>query len=34
MTDQLKELTILKKAEIKETDTHKTQIEEDYDDSI
>ena len=34
MTDWLKELTILKKAEIKETDTHRTQVEEDYSDSI
>ncbi len=33
-TGWLKELAILKKAEIKETDTHKTQIEEDYSDSI
>jgi len=32
-TGQLKRLTILKKAEIKETDTHKTQVEEDYSDS-
>ncbi len=32
-TDQLKELTILKKAEIEETNTHKTQVEEDYSDS-
>jgi len=32
-TGQLKRLAILKKAEIKETDTHKTQIEEDYSDS-
>jgi len=34
MTGQLKELTILKKAEIKETDTHRIQVEEDYSDSI
>ncbi len=33
-TGQLKKLAILKKAEIKETDTHKTQIEEDYSNSI
>ncbi len=33
-TDQLKRLAILKKVEIKETDTHRTQIEEDYSDSI
>ncbi len=33
-TGQPKRLAILKKAEIKETDTHKTQIEEDYSDSI
>ncbi len=33
-TDQLKKLAILKKAEIKETDTHKTQTEEDYSNSI
>jgi len=32
-TSQLKELAILKKAEIKETDTCKTQVEEDYDNS-
>jgi len=32
-TGWLKELVILKKAEIKETDTHKTQIKEDYNDS-
>jgi len=32
-TGRLKGLAILKKAEIKETDTHKTQVEEDYDDS-
>ncbi len=30
MTGWLKRLTILKKAEIKETDTHKTQVKEDY----
>jgi len=34
MTGQLKGLAILKKAEIKETNTHKTQVEEDYSDSI
>jgi len=34
MTGQLKELAILKKAEIEETDTHGTQVEEDYSDSI
>jgi len=34
MTGQSKKLTILKKAEIKETDTHETQIKEDYSDSI
>ncbi len=34
MTGQLKRLAILKKVEIKETDTHRTQVEEDYDDSI
>ncbi len=33
-TDQLKRLAILKKAEIKEIDTHKTQIKKDYSDSI
>ncbi len=33
-TDWLKRLTILKKAEIKETDTHRTQVKEDYSDSI
>ncbi len=33
-TGWLKKLTILKKAEIKETDTHRTQVEEDYSDSI
>jgi len=33
-TDWLKRLAILKKAEIKETDTHRTQIEEDYSNSI
>ncbi len=32
-TGQLKELTILKKVKIKETNTHKTQIEEDYSNS-
>jgi hypothetical protein len=32
-TGQLKRLAILKKAEIKETDTHRTQVEEDYSDS-
>jgi len=32
-TGQLKRLTILKKAEIKENNTHETQIEEDYSDS-
>jgi len=32
-TDQLKKLAILKKAEIKETNTHRTQIEEDYSDN-
>ncbi len=32
-TGQLKELAILKKAEIKEINTHKTQVEEDYSDS-
>ena len=34
MTDQSKRLAILKKVKIKETDTHRTQIEEDYSDSI
>jgi len=34
MTDQLKKLAILKKAEIEETDTHETQVKEDYSDSI
>jgi len=34
MTGQLKELAILKKAEIEETDTCGTQVEEDYSDSI
>ncbi len=34
MTDQLKRLTILKKAEIEETDTYRTQIKEDYSNSI
>jgi len=33
MTDQLKKLAILKKAEIKETDTCETQVEEDYSNS-
>ncbi len=33
MTGWLKKLAILKKAEIKETDTHGTQVEEDYSDS-
>jgi len=33
-TDQPKELAILKKAEIKETNTHETQVEEDYNNSI
>ncbi len=33
-TDWLKKLAILKKAEIKETNTHGTQVEEDYSDSI
>jgi len=33
-TDWLKKLAILKKAEIKENNTHKTQVEEDYSDSI
>ncbi len=32
-TDQSKRLTILKKVKIKETNTHKTQVEEDYSDS-
>jgi len=32
-TGQLKKLAILKKAEIKEINTHKTQVEEDYSDS-
>ncbi len=32
-TGQPKKLAILKKAEIKETDTHRTQVEEDYSDS-
>jgi hypothetical protein len=32
-TGQLKRLAILKKAEIKETNTHRTQVEEDYSDS-
>ena len=34
ITDQLKELTILKKVKIEETDTHNAQIKEDYDNSI
>ncbi len=34
MTGWLKRLAILEKAEIKETDTHGTQVEEDYSDSI
>ncbi len=34
ITGQLKKLIILKKAEIEEINTHKTQIEEDYSDSI
>jgi len=33
MTGRLKELAILKKAEIKEINTHETQVEEDYSDS-
>ncbi len=33
-TGQLKGLAILKKVKIKETDTHETQVEEDYSDSI
>ncbi len=33
-TGWLKKLIILKKVEIKETDTHETQVEEDYSDSI
>jgi len=33
-TGQLKRLAILKKAKIKETNTHRTQVEEDYSDSI
>jgi hypothetical protein len=33
-TDQSKRLAILKKAEIEETDTCRTQIKEDYSDSI
>jgi len=32
-TDQLKKLTILKKAKIEEINTHRTQVEEDYSDS-
>ncbi len=34
ITDQLKRLAILKKAEIKEINTHETQVEKDYSDSI
>jgi len=34
MTGQSKKLVILKKAEIEETNTHRTQIEEDYSDNI
>ncbi len=34
ITDQLKRLTILKKAEIKEINTHETQVKEDYSNSI
>jgi len=34
MTGQLKKLAILKKVKIEETDAHKTQIEEDYSNSI
>ena len=34
MTNQLKRLAILKKAQIEETDTHRTEIKEDYSDSI
>jgi len=34
MTGQPKGLAILKKVKIKETDTHETQIEEDYNNSI
>ncbi len=34
MTDWSKRLTILKKVKIKETDTHRTQIKEDYSNSI
>ncbi len=34
MTNQLKRLAILKKAQIKETDTYRTEIKEDYSDSI
>jgi len=33
MTGQPKGLAILEKAEIKKTDTHGTQVEEDYSDS-
>jgi hypothetical protein len=32
-TDQLKRLTILKKVKIKETNTHETQVKEDYSNS-
>ncbi len=32
-TGRLKGLAILKKAKIKETDTHRTQVKEDYSDS-
>ncbi len=34
ITGQSKGLAILKKAKIKETNTHETQVEEDYSDSI
>jgi len=33
MTGQPKKLAILKKVKIKETNTHETQVEEDYSDS-
>jgi len=33
MTGQLKKLAVLKKAEIEEINTHRTQVEEDYSDS-
>jgi len=33
MTGQSKKLAILEKVEIKESNTHRTQIEEDYSDS-